>query len=218
MISGIGNSIGFKGDLNLYAYVGNDPLDKTDPNGTSCQKAQGGDGYTCKVDHPNTPTGLTPKQQTQYKDQITAYETRYTVAVNKLAAHPNKPTKVAIAGEKAFTVKASDVLSRLIRAEVTATPGTPGGGASPTGGNIVLYDGILGRGGVRPQDLSSFQEYGTVHEGIHWTGFGPLPDGTRSATGERSVFNPWDLGGARPWIRRIRRPTTSLRRSCSSRE
>jgi hypothetical protein len=42
--------------------------------------------------------------------------------------------------------------------------------------------------------LAGFQQWGMVHEGIHFTGFGPLPDGSRSNTGERSVFDPVELG------------------------
>ena len=40
------DSVGYKDDLNLYAYVGNDPLDKTDPTGMWCNK----EGTLCTAD------------------------------------------------------------------------------------------------------------------------------------------------------------------------
>jgi uncharacterized protein RhaS with RHS repeats len=39
LIFGRGDSIGFKDDINLYAYVGSDPVDKTDPTGTEAGPA-----------------------------------------------------------------------------------------------------------------------------------------------------------------------------------
>jgi RHS repeat-associated protein len=44
--------IGYKDDLDLYTYVGNDPLDKTDPSGMVCNK----DGTLCTSDTPTKST------------------------------------------------------------------------------------------------------------------------------------------------------------------
>ncbi|MFL6603251.1 MAG: RHS repeat-associated core domain-containing protein [Steroidobacteraceae bacterium] len=42
--------IGYKDDVNLYAYVGNDPLDRTDPTGkVTCTPDPGGGTATCEV-------------------------------------------------------------------------------------------------------------------------------------------------------------------------
>jgi uncharacterized protein RhaS with RHS repeats len=40
--------VGYEGDLNLYAYVRNDPLNRTDPTGTTCTEENG--RVQCRVD------------------------------------------------------------------------------------------------------------------------------------------------------------------------
>ena len=171
--------------LDLYTYVGNDPLDNTDPSGESCTSSNS--VYDCKVDH-------VPKDATkqQLKD-VAKFEKRYTAAVNKLMSHPDQQATVKVPGQKAFSVSAGEVGKSLVKAEVTAAPGTPGG-ANTRGDLITLHDGILSQGNRTPQQLGAFQAMGIVHEGIHWTGWGPMPDGTRSATGERSALDPNRLG------------------------
>lgn len=177
--------VGYDDDLNLYTYVRNDPLNNKDPSGKTCTENKG--TYTCNVDH--VPKNATPQQ---LKD-IAKFEKRYTAAVNKLMSDPDRQATVKVPGQKAFTVTAGEVGKNLIKAEVKAAPGTPGG-ANTRGDLITLHDGILSQGNRTPQQLGSFQAMGITHEGIHWTGWGPLPDGTRSATGERSVFDPYSLG------------------------
>jgi hypothetical protein len=166
-------------------YVRNNPLNKTDPSGESCTESNG--KYRCEVDQ--VPQDATPQQ---LKD-IARFETRYTAAVNKLMSKPDRVTTVKVPGHKAFTVKAGEIGKSLIKAAVKAEPGTAGG-ATTRGDVITLKDGILSQGNRTPQQLGSFQAMGITHEGIHWTGWGPLPDGTRSETGERSVFDPYSLG------------------------
>ena len=118
--------------------------------------------------------------------------------MKNLTAHPNKEVTVKV-GDKSFKVTAGQVASRLIGAEVSAHPGenTPEAGAanSPSRSSIERNDAILGRAGAIPGGLSHFQEMGITHEGIHWTGWGPMPDGSRSAYGEQSAFGPGEMGG-----------------------
>jgi RHS repeat-associated protein len=72
--------VGYKDDLNLYAYVGNDPLDKTDPTGTLCDKA----GTFCTAD--------TYKPLVRARVDVT-HETNMDAAVVAHAGDYQKPTK-----------------------------------------------------------------------------------------------------------------------------
>ena len=139
---------------------------------------------------------MTDKQKAAYDKQITAFEKKYTAAVKSLTAHPNKEATVKV-GDKSFKVTAGQVASRLIGAEVSAHLGESGPGAanSPGRNSIELNDAILGRAGAVSGGLGHFQEMGITHEGIHWTGWGPMPNGSRSAYGEQSAFGPGEMGG-----------------------
>jgi RHS repeat-associated protein len=68
------DSVGYKDDLNLYAYVGSDPLDKTDPTGTECDKQ----GTTCTADtfKPNKAT-VDVKHETNMDTAVLAHAGDY---------------------------------------------------------------------------------------------------------------------------------------------
>ena len=183
-------------NFNRYWYANDDPMNKTDPSGTSCQMV-GETQADCSVDHKEVPTGLNEVQAARWLAKVAAFEKQYTAAVNKLLADPKGTlATVNVPGHKAFEVDVGQVISRLILSEVTAEAGAgPLGDAvadSPSRNEIRLFDAALGIGPHAQSGLG--QQITIVHEGIHWTGWGPMPDGRRSTAGELSVFGPGETG------------------------
>ncbi len=160
--------VGYKDDLNLYAYVGNDPLDRTDPTGQTCTENNDHRGMTCKVDDPGT---LSAKE-------VHKINKAYTAAVNRLLSHPKQTVQVTVNG-KSFEVKAGDLAKGL--AATTVIGGTnPDARASTLGG--ALTPGTTKSGGVETtiyrNALERDRQGGTqhiqtdlrmtfIHEGIH---------------------------------------------------
>jgi len=175
--------VGYDDDANLYAYVGNDPVNNRDPDGESCKTNQDGIGATCQVDNSK---GMTARQ-------LERANRAYTRTVNRLLYNPRR--SVAISGRNEGTGRlvqtrttAGAVAQALMRAKVTYNSETLGGNGrvlfAQTRGNIdspVLHMTIF-----RPAFSRSDRDLGITftHEGIHAT-----REGTALATAAR-LFAP----------------------------
>ena len=108
--------IGSKDDLDLYAYVAGDPVNKTDPTGLKCT----GSGKTleCHMDD----TGGLEKTKTG-RQQIKDFNRAYTSAVKRLQSHPDKQVTVTVDG-KSMKVTAGQVGGQLYNATVNGTTKT----------------------------------------------------------------------------------------------
>src|SRR3954470_11810669 len=77
--------VGYKDQVNLYAYVGNDPVDGRDPTGESCVETKDGT-YNCTVDLVREGKNLVPLSQAHLSDAERAavghYNKSYTASRN----------------------------------------------------------------------------------------------------------------------------------------
>lgn len=115
---------GFLRNRGLYTYVGDDPLDRTDPSGNTCTQNSGGKGVSCKIDDPGKLS----------KSEVARINRAYTKAVTELLAHPEKTFALTVNGAR-IGVNAGDIAEVLEKTKVVGGDNTAAR-ASTIGGQL----------------------------------------------------------------------------------
>jgi hypothetical protein len=161
---------GYDDDINLYAYVRNDPTNGRDPDGLSCTPNPGGRGYSCKIDNPGNLRLRT----------LDRLNRAYTRAVNRLMYNPNRRGGLVARDRRGSSVSrrttAGEIAETLIAAKVTFggdAPLRPDGSqccAATTYGSVASPEGYritIWTPGARME--SSVFATTMIHEGAHAT-------------------------------------------------
>ena len=168
--------VGYKDQVNLYAYVNNDPIDNRDPSGTTCTSSGSGDkvNYSCHIDsvavRGNDGKWTTRAPTAAENKQFAAFNARYTAAVNNLAANPNRSVTVAPMGpngQGSFKITSGQAASSLIgRQFVYQGKGPENTTMASPGSYSPAYDKVIGaQTNVYDHGLSNGTQAGIVHDG-----------------------------------------------------
>jgi len=172
--------VGYADQFNLYAYVGNNPINRRDPTGMKCAvvgtQRNGQDRYSCTVDgvaivnDEGVVTGsreATPRERERFR----SFEQKYTNAYNRLAGNPGRPVTVGPFGrdrEGSFSTNAGNMAESLKTREVLYSYYRPAGDSMSTSGGPGL--GREPRTYVFNDGLNRATEGDIVHEmGLHGT-------------------------------------------------
>ena len=163
--------IGYRDQFNLYAYVANDPVNNTDPSGTSCEERR--NGTFCKIDRFFV-LGMAPIDRSlvstgEIGRRIRTFEANYTRAYRAMRDQNRVVTVGATGGRPgtSFQISTGEVAASLANREVVYQIGRDWDNALlGTAGDPALPNGVIMQ--VFEQGINSTVR-DIIHDGIHAT-------------------------------------------------
>jgi uncharacterized protein RhaS with RHS repeats len=165
--------VGYKDQTNLYAYVANDPINGTDPTGTTCQKS--GETYTCQIDKVVSMVNgkeVTRNANAADHKQYAGVEKSLTRAVNAAAANGGKMENISFKSginSYSFSMNSGRIAQSLAARTMVANPFSNVGAMNTPNNGLTNINraGINTRGPTAFGDASRTRSMEFLHEGIH---------------------------------------------------
>jgi len=115
--------IGYTGGINLYGYVGDDPVNRVDPSGRSCEQVGvqpgGSPEYRCKIDSVSERRNgewVRRAPTAREHERFAGFNGQYTAAVNRLVRSSDRSERVpSLRGNQgSFRITAGEAATSLI--------------------------------------------------------------------------------------------------------